>query len=122
MTDYHDNPNFLFIEGVFIKDIIKKRVRKSGYKTKKTVENLEQQSIVIIKAKCDNCKVKNQKKYSVIYGIEKYNSLDKTVLIKSNEKFCSLSCIKKYIKSNYDYSKSLNLLSLLDYQRKSIDI
>ena len=121
MTDYHDNPNFLFIENVFLKDIIKKRVRKSGFQTKKTIAKLEQKSIVI-KAKCDNCKVKNQKKYSVIYGVENYNSLDKTVLIKSNEKFCSVGCIKKYIKSNYEFSKAFNLLQLLDYQRKSIDI
>jgi hypothetical protein len=122
MGDF-DNQNFLFIEGVFIKDIIiKKRFRKSGYKTKKTIEKLEQK-LVIVRPKCDNCLKKNQnEKFSVIYGVENYNSLDKTVLIKSTEKFCSNSCVKKYIKSKYDYSKSFNLLSLLDYQRKSIDI
>ena len=115
MGDYHDNPNFLFIEGVFLKDIIKKRVRRSGYKTKKTINKLEKK-LVIVRPKCDFCLKKNQnEKFSVIYGIENYNSLDKTVLIKSNEKFCSNSCVKKYIKSKYDYSKSFNLLQLLDH-------
>jgi hypothetical protein len=114
MVDF-DNPNFLFIEGVFLKDIIKKRMRASGFQTKKTIAKLKQQSIVI-KAKCDNCLKKNQnEKFSVIYGVENYNSLDKTVLIKSNEKFCSNNCVKKYIKSKYDYSKAFNLLQLLDH-------
>ena len=119
MGDYHDNPNFLFIEGVFLKDIIKKRFRKSGYKTKKTIEKLEQK-LIVIKAKCDFCKVKNQKKYSIIYGINKCKDTDKNLLSISTEKFCSINCITRYIKSNYDYSKAYNLLQLLDYHKNRI--
>ena len=113
MGDF-DNHKFLFIEGVFIKDIIKKRVRRSGYKTKKTIEKLEQK-IIIVKPKCDFCKVKNQKKYSIIYSINKCIDTNNNLLSKSAEKFCSINCIKKYITSNYDYSKAYNLLQLLDY-------
>ena len=114
MGDYHDNPNFLFISDVFLKDIIKKRVRRSGYKTKNTINKLEKK-LIVIKAKCDFCKVKNQKKYSVIYCINKCSTTNENLLSKSVEKFCSNSCVKKYIKSKYDFSKSYNLLQLLDY-------
>lgn len=113
MGDF-DNQKFLFIEGIFLKDIIKKRFRKSGYKIKKTIEK-EKQKLVIVKAKCDFCKIKNQKKYSVIYCINKCTDTNENLLSKSVEKFCSVGCIKKYIKSKYDYSKAYNLLQLLDY-------
>jgi hypothetical protein len=122
MGDYHDNPNFLFIEGVFLKDIIKKRVRRSGYKTKNTINKLAQK-LIVIKPKCDHCQKKNRnEKFSIIYGINTCKDTNNNLLSKSTEKFCSNSCVKKYIKSKYDYSKSFNLLQLLDYQRKSIDI
>jgi len=114
MGDF-DNQKFLFIEGVFIKDIIKKRVRRSGYKTKKTIEKQEQK-VVIVKPKCDFCFKKNQnEKFSVIYSINKCIDTNNNILSKSAEKFCSINCIKKYIKSKYDYSKAYNLLQLLDY-------
>jgi len=114
MGDF-DNQKFLFIEGVFLKDIVKKRFRTSGYKTKKTIEKLEQK-IIIVKPKCDFCFKKNQnEKFSVIYCINKCPDTNNLLLSKSTEKFCSINCIKKYIKLNYDFSKAYNLLQLLDY-------
>jgi hypothetical protein len=115
MSDYHDNPNFLFISDVFLKDIIKKRVRRSGYRTKKTIVKLAQK-LIVIKPKCDHCQKKNQnEKFSIIYGINKCSTTNENLLSKSTEKFCSNSCVKKYIKSKYDYSKAFNLLQLLEY-------
>lgn len=116
MSDYHDNPNFLFIEGIFLKDIIKKRFRSSGYRIKKTIEK-EEKKLIVIKAKCDFCEIKNQKKFSVIYCINKCSTTNNNLLSISTEKFCSNSCVKKYIKSKYDFSKAFNLLQLLDYHR-----
>ena len=95
-----DNPTFLFIKNVFLKDI-----KKRGRPRKKKI--IEKQ---IIK-KCNHCnKKKSNDKYRIPLNIE-----SKKQIIKSNENFCSVICIKKYIDLNYDYFKVHSLLQNVNH-------
>ena len=98
---YFDNPPFLFISGVFLKDL--KNIKK------KRKKRIKKEKLIIIK--CNSCDKKSNDKYFIPFNIE---SSDKQV-IKSNQKFCSVLCIKNYINLNYDYFKSYSLLKKVDY-------
>jgi len=94
-----DNPKFLFIKGVFLKNIKKKRGRPKKIIIEKVIKKCNS---------CDDKKANNS--YFIPFNIES----DKKI-IKSNERFCSIDCLKQFIILNFDYFKSYSLLQKVDY-------
>ena len=82
MGDF-DNHKFLFISDVFIKDIDTGKKKKGMPLGSKTMKKKK----VILK--CDNCNIKKQnEKFKIVFGIENYNFLNKSVLFMRGNNCC----------------------------------